>query len=240
MPWLYPIIDAHVHLWPASEASTIRWFSSATPLPQQQSVDEYKFSTKGAARGLVIVEVDRKSDLREDSEDGWKHALMEAAFMSRVSQGMPRHGEGHDSRDSQISVGYIPWAPIPGGPAVLERYLDAVHNAVGSGGVKIKGYRYLIQDKPRGISLHGNFIESLKLLGRKGLTFDVCVDFSRQGKVQLGDIIEMVHLAHQNVAEEERVVFIIGEFSPALVTSDTHENGRSHVQAKLPLLAHRK
>lgn len=41
---------------------------------------------------------------------------------------------------------------------------------------KVRGVRYLLQDKPAGTMLKEGFVEGLKWLGREGLVFDLGVD----------------------------------------------------------------
>jgi L-rhamnono-1,4-lactonase len=100
----------------------------------------------------------------------------------------------------------------PSGAEVLERYLKEVERHAEGSFKKIKGFRYLTQDKPRGTMLHHGFIEGLKWLGRKGYTFDVGVDQHRGGKWQLEEAVKMIEMAHEEVDEKYKVTFIISEF----------------------------
>jgi len=106
-------------------------------------------------------------------------------------------------------VAYIPWAPIPSGAEVLEKYIAKAQETAGESWSKVRGFRYLLQDKPNGTCLTDGFIESLKLLGRKKLVFDLGIDQHRRGRVQLEEAVEMIDRAHDGVPEEEKVVFII-------------------------------
>jgi len=61
--------------------------------------------------------------------------------------------------------------------------------------------------------LQDEFIEGLKWLGKKGFVFDLGVDQHGGGKWQLEEAVEMIENAHEGVDEEEKVTFIISEFS---------------------------
>jgi len=84
-----------------------------------------------------------------------------------------------------------------------------VKEAAGEAWPKVKGFRYLLQDKPHGTMLEQDFIDSLKLLGRRGFVFEVGVDQHRRGKKQLDEVVEMVDRAHDGVPEDEKVTFIL-------------------------------
>jgi L-rhamnono-1,4-lactonase len=76
---------------------------------------------------------------------------------------------------------------------------------------KIKGFRYLVQDKPKGTMLTPGFVDGLKWLGRKGFVFDLGVDQHGGGKWQLEEAVEMIEKAHEGVPEDEKVTFIISK-----------------------------
>ena len=84
----------------------------------------------------------------------------------------------------------------------------------------MKGFRYLLQDKPNGTALSDDFIEGLKLLGRKKFVFDLGVDQHKRGRIQLEEAVEMIDRAHDGVDEEDKVVFILSKF---LVQNILHE-----------------
>ena len=97
----------------------------------------------------------------------------------------------------------------------MEKYLAQAEEEAGpETWKKVKGFRYLLQDKPNGAGLEEGFIEGLKVLGRRGFVFDVGVDQHRRGKVQLEELVEMMDKAHEGVErEEDKVVFILSEFA---------------------------
>jgi L-rhamnono-1,4-lactonase len=110
--------------------------------------------------------------------------LMEVDWLKRIALGTPREGEGHSAEQKKLCLAIVPWAPVPSGAAVLERYVKEVEKHAGDSFGKIKGFRYLVQDKPKGTMLQDGFIEGLKWLGRKGYVFDLGVDQHSGGKWQ--------------------------------------------------------
>ncbi|KAI1473481.1 hypothetical protein K445DRAFT_58442 [Daldinia sp. EC12] len=204
-----PIIDAHIHLYPESELSTLAWCTPEHPLYKQHSLEEYKAATEGSTpKGFIFLETDRKNDL-EAGEKGWEYPLQEVSWLKRIVTGQPKPGEGHTAEDASLCTAYIPWAPLPSGVEAMEKYLDLVKQEAGESWPKVRGFRYLLQDKPNGTMLQDNFIESLKLLGRRGFVFDLGVDQHNRGRTQLEEVVEMIDRAHDGVPEDQRVTFII-------------------------------
>ncbi|KAI1425644.1 amidohydrolase [Xylaria sp. FL1777] len=226
MPADIPIVDAHIHLYPGSEISTLAWCSPDTPLAKQQSVEGYKAaSASSPPSGFIFVETDRKNDLDAGLKDGsgWEGPLMEVSWLKRIITGQPKPGEGHTPEDASLCAAYIPWAPLPSGPPAMERYIELVRKEAGESWSKIRGFRYLLQDKPDGTMLQDDFIESLKLLGRKGYVFELGVDQHRRGRGQLEEVVEMIDRAHESVPEDDKVVFIINHMcKPDLEVYTTH------------------
>ena len=218
----YPIIDSHIHLYPSSELSTLAWCTPTNPLNSQHSLDEYAAAT-GSPRsleGFIFLETDRKHDLESGEKDGsgWEMPLMEVEWLKRIALGKPRKGEGHTEEQKKLCLAIIPWAPVPSGGEVLERYLKEVEKHAEGSFAKIQGFRYLVQDKERGTMLKPGFVDGLKWLGRKGYVFDLGVDQHSGGKWQLEEAVEMIEKAHEGVPEEEKVTFIISKST----SSSTH------------------
>lgn len=215
---ILPIIDSHIHLYPSSEVDSLAWCTQENPLNGQRSVEEYREATASAPSllGFIFVETDRKNDLESGAADGsgWEGPLAEVSWIKRVALGQPRDGEGHSADDAKLCLGIVPWAPLPSGVEVMERYLDRVKEEAGDAWPKVKGFRYLVQDKPHGTMLEENFIESVKLLGRRGFVFDVGVDQHRRGKKQLEELVEFVDRVHDGVPEEEKVTLVLSTFEP--------------------------
>ena len=138
--------------------------------------------------------------------------MEEISFIRRIVTGSPKPEDGHATADSKQLLAAIPWAPVKLGPKRLEEYLAKAEETAGpETWAKIKGFRYLLQDKPNGTALEDDFIEGLKVLGKRGFVFDLGVDQHRRGRIQLDQSVEMIDRAHEGVEEEEKVVFIISE-----------------------------
>ncbi|RDW62736.1 amidohydrolase 2 [Coleophoma crateriformis] len=208
----YPIVDSHIHLYPAGELETLAWVTPDNPLNKQHSLEEYTAATgaPSALEGFIFLETDRKSTVEPgDDGKGWAMPLMEVDWLRRIATGQPKEGEGHTAADSKLCLAIIPWAPVPGGAAAMEQYVGGVKKHAGESFGKIKGFRYLVQDKPKGVMLQDGFIDGLKWLGRHGYVFDLGVDQHSGGKWQLEEAVEMISRAHEGVPEEEKVAFII-------------------------------
>ncbi|KAH7412509.1 hypothetical protein BKA64DRAFT_691937 [Cadophora sp. MPI-SDFR-AT-0126] len=212
-PAQYPIIDSHIHLYPSNELSTLAWCAPTNPLHSQHSLDEYTTATGSppSLEGFIFLETDRKHDLVSGEKDGsgWEMPLMEVEWLKRIALGTPREGEGHTEEQKKLCLAIIPWAPVPSGGEVLERYVKEVERCAEGSFGKVKGFRYLVQDKERGTMLKPVFVDGLKWLGRKGYVFDLGVDQHSGGKWQLEEAVEMIEKAHEGVPEEEKVTFII-------------------------------
>ncbi|KAL2860683.1 uncharacterized protein BJX67DRAFT_375908 [Aspergillus lucknowensis] len=224
-----PIVDSHMHLFPESHVRTLAWYNPQTPGPLglQHSVDEYREATRSVLpaenpqptylRGFIFVETDRLSSVEESASKtksgvyGWGHALDEVSFLARIASGEPIPGEGHRAEDSGLCLGIIPWAPVPGGPEALAKYMRLVRERVKLDEVwrKVRGVRYLLQDKPPGVMLKPAFIEGLKWLGRQGLTFDLGVDARQGGLWQLEEAVEMLRAVYETVDDENDKVTVV-------------------------------
>ncbi|KAH9223168.1 amidohydrolase family protein [Leptodontidium sp. 2 PMI_412] len=212
-PPQYPIIDSHIHLYPSTELDTLAWCTPSNPLHSQHSLAEYESATgsPSSLEGFIFLETDRKHDLVSGAEDGtgWEMPLMEVEWLKRIALGTPREGEGHTAEQKKLCLAIIPWAPVPSGSEVLERYVKEVERCAEGSFAKIKGFRYLVQDKPKGTMLTPGFVDGLKWLGREGFVFDLGVDQHGGGKWQLEEAVEMIEKAHEGVPEDEKVTFII-------------------------------
>lgn len=215
----YPIIDSHIHLYPASEVRTLAWFNPSSPLAtNQHSLEEYTAATTSPPEleGFVFLETDREHDLESGEADGsgWAGPLMELDWIRRVAVGEPKEGEGHDETHAKLVQGFVPWAPLPSGAAVMERYVARAREVAGGAEKRLSGFRYLVQSKPPGTMLGEGFIEGLKLLGRENLTFDLGVDQHSGGDWQLEEAVKMVRLAHEGVDDVHKVRIVISMYIP--------------------------
>lgn len=215
IPKKIPIIDSHIHLYPASETHTLAWYSADTPaeLQGQHSLDEYTADTGELPEleGFIFLETDRVFDLESGEKDGtgWEGPLMEVEWLRRIALGCPKDGEGHSAFHSKLCLGIVPWAPIPSGPEVLARYIEAVEDKCEGAFHKVRGFRYLVQDKPDGTMLRDKFVEGVKWLGREGFAFDLGVDSHRRGEKQMMEAVELIGRVHEGVLAKDKTVFVL-------------------------------
>ncbi|KAM0563116.1 hypothetical protein ACHAPJ_001966 [Fusarium lateritium] len=208
-----PVIHSHIHLFPAYETSSLSWYSDDHPLAGQHSVDQYREATTSepSLAGFIFVETDRKNDLKSGELDGsgWREPFAELAWIKRIALGQPRPDEGHSTEDGELCLGIVLWAPLPSTVDAMKLYIRRVEEAAGLAWSKVKGFRYLLQDKPYGTMLEKTFIENTKLLGRRGFTFDVCIDLHRRGQHQIEDLVAFARLTRDKVPENEKVVLVL-------------------------------
>lgn len=193
-PPTFPIIDSHIHLFPASHLPTLKWTADLPqthPLNRGYTIQDYKSATTQLANltGFIFLETDRKSAMPPEN---WDHALDEVAFLARIALGTPRPDEGHLAADSKLLQGIVPWAPLPAGPAQLQIYIQrALTLLLTDQRHLIKGFRYLLQDKPFTTMLQPDFIDSLIWLGEHDFSFDLGVDARSVGMHMLEETCEL-------------------------------------------------
>lgn len=207
-----PIIDSHIHLYPEAEIPTLAWCTPDHALASERSVPQFDAATAAfpTVKGFILVETDRKSDL---SEEGWELPLKEVAWFARVATGRPGPGEDFGADAAERCLALIPWAPVPAGPEALEKYIAKAKEVAGEEAWrKVKGFRYLLQDKPAGTMQSDEFLEGVKYLGRQGYAFEIGVDSHRRGKKQLAEAVELIDRAHEDVPNNEKTTFIISKW----------------------------
>ncbi|KAL8826289.1 MAG: hypothetical protein Q9170_007461 [Blastenia crenularia] len=207
------IVDSHVHLFPRTELQSLP-FKEGHPLHGQYSIEEYleavndlKRVSNQTLRGFIFIETDRKSPL--DSEAGWDGALCEVDWIKRVVDGSPRSGEGHGPHHAHLCLGIVLWAPLPSGAKGMAGYVDAAKSRAGNTWQLVKGFRYLVQERPPGTMSSDRFIDSLRWMGRNDYAFDLGIDARSGGIWQLNEATEMIQRAHGGMAEKEKVVVVI-------------------------------
>ncbi|KAJ5695925.1 Amidohydrolase 2 [Penicillium majusculum] len=234
-PTQIPIVDSHIHLFPATHLKTLSWHNANNPLGTQHSVNEYRHATTQSntttplLRGFIFLETDRLSSITDSTppNHGWQHALDEVSLLTRIALGTPIPGEGHVPQDKSLCLGIVPWAPVPGGPDVLSAYMEQVRGRTGEvvwG--KVRGVRYLVQDKVAGTMLGDGFVEGLRWLGREGFVFDLGVDARSGGLGQLREAVEMMGLVYGGLEGDRAVTIVINHLcKPNLrLVDDVHSH----------------
>lgn len=188
-------IDSHIHLYAAGHIPSLAWaggLPAEHPLNRQNSVAEYRVatSTPSKLKGFVFLETDRKSSL--DPKD-WGDALDEVSFLNRIVTDSPIPEEGHACGDAALVKGIVPWAPMPAGPEALDTYMAQLQERCRLDTWKrVKGVRYLLQDKHLDVMRSESFVDGMRWLGKKSLTFDLGVDARSGGMVQLREAVKML------------------------------------------------
>lgn len=214
-----PTVDSHIHLFPATHLPTLAWYTPDSPLGAQHSVNEYRHAssppttstTDKYLRGFIFLETDRISsaDENDPSGPGWRYALDEVSFLTRIATGQPIPGEGHSPADKDLCLGIVPWAPVPGGRDVLRRYMNMARERTGTNvWRKVCGVRYLVQDKPAGVMLEDRFVDALRWLGEEGIAFDLGVDARQGGLGQLREAVEMMGKVYDGVGGDGVTIVI--------------------------------
>ncbi|RMZ76018.1 hypothetical protein DV738_g5142, partial [Chaetothyriales sp. CBS 135597] len=204
-----PIIDSHIHLFAGHHIPCLNWTAELPighVLNRGNTIADYLAATAGVhnLKGFIFIETDCKSGL---AEADWQYSLDEVAFLARIAEGRPLPNEGHEPADSSLVLGVVPWAPIPAGTDALSHYVErAVHAFSSEKRHLIKGFRYLLQDKPRGVALEPSFIQSLRWLGEHGYSFDLGVDARSAGLHQLDEACRMMDLVYSTGSNVELII----------------------------------
>lgn len=77
---------------------------------------------------------------------------------------------------------------------------------------KVRGVRYLVQDKAEGMMLENGFVAGLRWLGREGFVFDLGVDARSGGLGQLREAVEMMGLVYGGLEGGDGVTIVISRF----------------------------
>ncbi|KAK3067982.1 L-rhamnono-gamma-lactonase [Teratosphaeriaceae sp. CCFEE 6253] len=172
--------------------------------------DQSSLDADVKVRGVVYVETDVSYDDPTDDVATWARGpLDEIGFLRDVVEGR------YTDRDGEMLLGLVPWAPMHQTTHVLEEYLKLVEKRAGPHAWgRVKGFRFLLQSllEPEDftkLTSGDDFIANLQLLGRKGFSFDVGVDQHRAGAWQMEAMAQAMQKAHADVAEGEKVIFVI-------------------------------
>ncbi len=143
----FPIIDSHVHLYDPQRLP-YGWMRGL-PIERRTLLPEFAAASAGVdVAGLVFVEV--------AVDAGRQHE--EAAFAQRLADA------------DQRLLALVAHAPVERGEAVEEDLAELARHSA------LRGIRRLIQGEvDPGICLDPGFLAGVRAVGRRGLTFDVCV-----------------------------------------------------------------
>ncbi|KAK6429365.1 L-rhamnono-gamma-lactonase [Oleoguttula sp. CCFEE 5521] len=209
-------IDSHIHLWPssASNESAHSWMTPGMPLAKPHLLSDYFHATKNPSQtqieGVVYVETDRALLTPTSDLSTWAaEAIKETTFLRSIVEG--HYGPEANSK----LLGIVLWAPMDQPTATLLEWLKLAEQTAGpETWRRVKGFRFLLQglreeEMFREVVLSGPFVENLKILGQRGLSFDIGVDQHSSGAWQLEIVEQAMRKAHEGVADGDKVMFII-------------------------------
>ena len=160
-PEAIPIVDTHQHLWDLSRFK-LPWLRRAPKLDRSFLMEDYRRATEGLD---VVASVYMEVDVEPSQQ------VAEADYVLDLI----RRG------DTPMVGAVISGRPETDGfGAYLARYKSQA---------AIKGLRRVLHgaDTPRGHCLDQRFIEGIRLLGRMGWSFDLCMR-----PAELGDAVKLV------------------------------------------------
>ena len=155
------IVDAHVHFW---DPSVLRypWLEGLPSLDRPFLPAAYTSATSGIPiESMMLVEANCLPH----------QTLGEADFFEEAA--------GLDSR----VAGIVAFASLTT-PAELDVTLDAL-----AARPRVKGIRHNIQGEAAGFCTRPSFVDGVRKVGARGLTFDLCATHD-----QLRDVVELVRL----------------------------------------------
>ena len=158
------VVDAHVHFW---DPSVLRypWLDGLPAVDRPFLPAAYTSATSGIPiDAMILVEANCLP----------QQTLGEAAFFEEIA-----------TTDSRVS-GIVAFASLTE-PRELDPTLDAL-----TARPRVKGIRHNIQGEPSGFCTQPSFVEGVRKIGARGLTFDICATHD-----QLREVLELVRLCPQ-------------------------------------------
>ncbi|OAV90476.1 hypothetical protein PTTG_08752 [Puccinia triticina 1-1 BBBD Race 1] len=223
-------IDAHVFL-PESEAAGGRssaklWQDSILPFcPKQQSTAEQQqaLSTTTQFKGFIHIHQQPPWLLEPTPDDPNQAAQLVSSRWDTESQNIFRIDKQLVEIQIAPPMGQVVWAPLHQGPSVLGSYLDQLSNL----SIRICGCCHLIERKSttRNASLvDPQFVESLKLLGERGLTVELMVDgnHERSARAILDEVLECVSAVRQGQDSKSETKFVLCQMGmPEMISTQS-------------------
>lgn len=226
------ILDAHIHLWPASAAnpSSHTWMTPGAHLAKQYSVSDYlsaSASSDAVVEGFVYVETDRRvgsaGDGQSENLEAWAEPLEELRWLRRIVEGTSEEGAGFTAEQGRLMKGIVAWAPLDRGPDVFEEYVAKAREVAGEKTWgRVKGFRFLLQGiKDEGalrkLVLGEGFVGAMRRFRGEGRdwSFDVGVDMRGAGVWQLELAAEVIVKVNRGM-EKDGVRFILSKLMNSL------------------------
>lgn len=174
------VIDSHIHISSQKNQHYLK-FKEGHPLYKQNRLEEYFNENKDdrlEIDGLVAIEFDPAVDIDEFE------------YFARIIRRELSLGEGTNDYSDKLKA-IIPQAPIPKGSEFLQEYVSRLKQNNQDIFKYVKGFRYLVQDKPKGTMTQDLFVDSLKWLDQNGFVFDWGIDLRNGGFWQFDETIKV-------------------------------------------------
>ncbi|KAG9639385.1 hypothetical protein KCU64_g13421, partial [Aureobasidium melanogenum] len=228
----HPILDSHIHLWPAlaADANGHAWMNDPDFLLSKQHIlsDYTTASSSYPPTGVIYVETDRRlQDPSSSSLQTWAaEPIKELQFLRSIVEG------AYGAEASNLLQGIVAWAPVDQGPAVFSQWLDVAEKTTGSKTwERVKGFRFLLQaitDKTEfeNLVLSNDFISILKSFSQreKRFTFDVGIDQRSGGTWQLETFTKVLEKLYDNVPEDKRTMIVMNHMCKPAYTSKSSDS----------------
>ncbi|KAI4720482.1 hypothetical protein E4T48_03193 [Aureobasidium sp. EXF-10727] len=214
----HPILDSHIHLWPASatDANGHAWMTDPTFILSKQHIlsDYTTASSSHPPTAVIYVETDRRLQPPSPSSplDSWaSEPIKELQFLRSIVEGE------YGAEASTLLQGIVAWAPLHQGPQVFSQWLKIAEQTSGSKTwERIKGFRFLLQaisskTSFENLVLSDEFISILHSFsqGQKKFTFDVGIDQRSGGTWQLETFTQVLEKLYDDVPEDEKPVLVL-------------------------------
>ncbi|CAH6723310.1 L-rhamnono-gamma-lactonase [[Candida] jaroonii] len=174
------VIDSHIHLSSLANQRLLKWQGDHV-LNKNCRLEDYVEENSLEVDGIIIIEF---SALNTENHQG---TIDEYKYYSRVIQGTLDGEEGSNDLKHLVKA-VIPWVPMNEGADKVESYIE---NYKDDSFPYVKGFRYLLQDKPPQVMTTPQFISSLKYLDDNNFTFDWGIDLRCGGWWQFEETLEV-------------------------------------------------
>jgi L-fuconolactonase len=154
-----PVVDSHVHYWDP-RTLPYPWLAACPPLQRAFGPSDYRAANAAVpVESIVFVEANPHPDRNLD----------EVAAVSELARGEPRLA---------AIIAFVDLTNRSRRDAVLESLAAEP---------LVRGVRHNIQGSAAGFCLAASYIDGVREVGRRGMTFDLCVTHD-----QLDDVLELV------------------------------------------------
>ncbi|EFP90842.2 hypothetical protein PGT21_037144 [Puccinia graminis f. sp. tritici] len=227
-------IDAHVFLPEDSEAGHSRtsaklWHDSIQPFYPEQITSAgdhqqaHSHQTTTQFKGFIHIHQQPAWLLEQTPDDPQQAAQLSSKRWETESQNILRIDKELVEIQMAPPLGQVIWAPLHQGPSVLGSYLDQLSNL----SIRICGCCHLIERKSttRNVSLvDPEFIESLKLLGERGLSVELMVDgnHERSARAILDEVLECVSAVRRGQDSKSETKFVLCQMGmPEMISTQS-------------------